>query len=138
MPPDDGDPAEAWDTWLRVITDEKYWKSDGTLSNNAFSGKRVISPPALPRPWSMELSGDLLSMIADLRSHADEFCGNKFNGYMYQKVENLRVEENATDVALPPRVVPTLMRMSLPTILILNNSTRSSCFATGSRTSFNV
>jgi hypothetical protein len=43
-------------------------------------------------------------MIADLRSYADEFRGNKFAGYMFQKVENLRSEENATDVIYTPRV----------------------------------
>ena len=87
MPLADGDPAEAWDTWLRVITDEKYFKDDGTLSNKAFSGKKVIAPPAKPRPWSMELSGALLSMIADLRSYGHGFCGNKFAGYMFEKGE---------------------------------------------------
>lgn len=104
MPLADGDPGEAQDTWLRVISDEKYLKEDGTLSNNAFSGKKVISPPAPPRPWSLELSGALLSMIADLRCYADGFCGEKFAGYMFQKVENLRNEDNATDVIYTPRV----------------------------------
>jgi hypothetical protein len=103
MPLADGDPAKAWDTWLRVITDEKYLKTDGTLSNNAFSGKRVIAPPDPPRPWSLELSGALLSMIADLQSYADTFCGERFAGYMFQKVENLRSKDNATDVVYTPR-----------------------------------
>jgi hypothetical protein len=99
----DGDPAAAWDTWLRVITDERYFKGDGTLSNNAFSGRRVISPPDPPRPWSLELSGALLSMIPDLRHYAIAFCGDKFAGYMFQKVENLRNEDTATDVLYTPR-----------------------------------
>ena len=103
MPLADWDPAEAWDTWLRVVTDERYFKNDGTLANNAFSGKKVISPPDPPRPWSLELSGALLSMISDLRSYGDAFCGDKFAGYMFQKVENLRHEDNATDVIYTPR-----------------------------------
>jgi hypothetical protein len=103
MPLADGDPAEAWDTWLRVITDERYFKSDGTLANDAFTGKTVISPPDPPRPWSLELSGALLSMIFDIRLYADAFCGDKFAGYMFQKVESLRSEDNATDVIYTPR-----------------------------------
>src|SRR5262249_18031211 len=99
----DGDPAEAWDTWLRVITDERDFRSDGTLANNAFSGRRVISPPDPPRSWSLEISGALLSMIPDLRVYAEAFCGDKFAGYMFQKVENLRNEDNATDVIYTPR-----------------------------------
>jgi hypothetical protein len=104
MPLADGDHAEAWDTWLRVVTDERYFKSDGTLANNAFSGGRVISPPDPLRPWSLEISGALLSMIPDLRAYADAFCGDKFAGYMFQKVENLRDDTNATDVIYTPRV----------------------------------
>ncbi len=104
MPLVDGDPAEAWDTWLRVIADERYFKSDGTLSNNAFSGRKVISAPDPPRPWALELSGALLSMIPDLRRYAAAFCGDKFAGHMFQKVENLRHEDNATDVLYTPRV----------------------------------
>jgi hypothetical protein len=100
----DGDPAEAWDTWLRVIADERYFKNDGTLANNAFSGRRVISPPDPPRSWSLEISGALLSMIPDLRVYADAFCRDKFAGYMFQKVENLRNEDNATDVIYTPRL----------------------------------
>ncbi len=102
MPHADGDPAEAWDTWLRVITDKKYLKSDGTLSNNAFSGKRVIAPPAKPRPWSIELSGALLSMIDDLRAYGHGFCGDNFAGYMFQLVGKLRNTDLATDVVYTP------------------------------------
>ena len=57
MPLSDGDPAEARDTWFRVITDALYFRNDGTLASNAFSGTKVISPPDPPRQWSLELSG---------------------------------------------------------------------------------
>lgn len=106
MPLADGDPAEAWDTWLRVITDRKYVKSDGTLSNNAFSGKRVIASPAKPRPWSIELSGALLSMIDDLYSYGHSFCGVRFAGYMFQLAGKLRNPDLATDVIYTPTADP--------------------------------
>lgn len=106
MPLADGDPAEAWDTWLRVITDRKYLKSDGTLSNNAFSGKRVIAPPAKPRPWSIELSGALLSIIDDLTSYGRGFCGDRFAGYMFQLAGRLRNPDLATDVVYTPTADP--------------------------------
>jgi hypothetical protein len=102
MPLVDGDPAEAEDTWLRVITNEKYIKSDGTLANNAFTGK-AIAPPAAPRPWSIELSGALLSKIADLRTYGGAFPYGQFVGYMFQEVRILRNEELETDVVYTPK-----------------------------------
>jgi hypothetical protein len=102
MPLTAGEPAEPWDTWLRVITNEKYIKSDGTLHNSAFTGK-AISPPDPAKPWALELSGALLSLIGDLRTYGQEFCGDKFAGFMFQKVENLRNEDRDTDVIFTPR-----------------------------------
>jgi hypothetical protein len=43
-------------------------------------------------------------MISDLRPYADAFCGDRFAGYMFQKVENLRNDDNASDVIHTPRV----------------------------------
>jgi hypothetical protein len=88
----DGDPAEAGDVWLRAITDEKYLERDGTLHNSAFGGKRVLGPPSTPeRPWSMELSGWLLSFIDTLEAKCTDFCsGRLFAGVMLQSVERLR------------------------------------------------
>ena len=102
MPLADGEPARAGDTWLRVITNKKYLKADGTLTNNAFGGK-AISPPSIERPWSYEISGALRSLIDDLKAYAENFCGERFEGFMYQRVEKLRSEEPHTDVIFTPR-----------------------------------
>ena len=103
----DGDPAEAVDVWLRAITDEKYAKRDGTLHNSAFSGKRILGRPSTAeRPWSMELSGWLLSLIDDLETKCTVFCsGRPFAGVMFQGVEKLRSEASGvrTDVIYTPR-----------------------------------
>jgi hypothetical protein len=92
MPNVKGEPADVRETWFRVITDENYWKKDGTLKNSAFGGK-AISPPDPARPWSHELSGNLLSLVNDVRGHCVAFCGAKLAGIMYQRVENLRGEQ---------------------------------------------
>src|SRR5215471_10329565 len=96
MPLTDGDSAPAWDVWTRVITDKNYWKSDGTLHNKAFSRGAFRKPdPARNRPWSRELSGRLLSLIADLNHESTQFCalhGREFAGVMFQKAENLKSE----------------------------------------------
>jgi hypothetical protein len=103
----DGDPAAAADVWLRAITDEKYWKRDGTLHNSAFSGKRVLGPPSTPgRLWSLELSGWLLSLIAELERKCTDFCGGRpFAGAMFQSLEKLRSELSGfrTDVIYTPK-----------------------------------
>jgi hypothetical protein len=102
----DGDPAETWDTWTRVITSENYWKKDGTLHNNAFSGKAFAAPKA-DRLWSHELSGRLLSLIGNLLQESTEFCtqiNKQFAGLMFQKVDNLRSTCSGfrTDVVYTP------------------------------------
>jgi len=87
----DGDVAEENDTWLRVITSEHYWKKDGTLHNSAFSGG-AIACSSEARPWNMELSGRLLSMVQDIDTESKEFCqklDRPFVGLMFQTVENL-------------------------------------------------
>jgi hypothetical protein len=103
----DGDPAEDGDVWLRAITEEKYWKRDGTLHNSAFSGKRVLGPPSAPgRLWSLELSGWLLSLIAEIERKCTDFCGGRaFAGVMFQSVEKLRTEHNGfrTNVIYTPK-----------------------------------
>ena len=104
MPLADGDPAEPADTWLRVITNDDYIKKDGTLAKNAFGGK-AIAPPDPPRPWSLALSGGLLSLIADLQKYGTDFCGDAFVGYMFHKVEDLRNADHATDVIFTP-IIP--------------------------------
>jgi hypothetical protein len=107
----DGNPAETWDTWTRVITSEAYWKKDGTLHNKAFSGKAFAVPEA-NRPWSHELSGRLLSLIANLPQESGEFCARiskQFSGIMFQKVEKLRSIGSGfqTDVVYTPYLEDT-------------------------------
>lgn len=107
MPLADGGPAEAGDVWLRAITDDKYLKRDGALHNSAFSGKRVLGPPTTPeRPWSIELSGWLLSLIDELEAKCIDFCGGRpFAGVMFQGVEILRSQASGvrTDVIYTPK-----------------------------------
>jgi hypothetical protein len=105
----DGDPAQAWNVWIRVITDCNYWKKDGTLHNKAFTGKGGFMPPLKARPWSHELSGRLLSLVTNLREESMAFCeGLKrdFAGIMFQHVEGLRSQRSGfpTDVIYTPVV----------------------------------
>jgi hypothetical protein len=108
MPLSDGDPAESWDVWMRVITNGNYWKKDGTLHNSAFKGKGALSTSEESRPWSHELSGRLLSLINDVQQESADFCrahNKDFHGIMYQTVENLRAEVHGfpTDVRYTPK-----------------------------------
>lgn len=104
-----GDRAEIGDYWLRVLTNEAYLRSDGTLHNGAFGGKAIGQPD--DRAWSLELSGRLLSLVTDVEAEARAFCGDRmpFVGVMYQSVENLRTDGSAplpgfpTDVVFTPR-----------------------------------
>jgi hypothetical protein len=104
----DGEPADAWDVWTRVITDNNYWKDDGTLHNSAFGGKAIAAPTKV-RSWTHELSGRLLSLITDLEQESIAFCTavqRDFAGIMFQKVENLRSSASGfhTDVVYTPKV----------------------------------
>jgi hypothetical protein len=104
MPLKAGDPAEADDVWLRVITNKDYWRHDGRLHNSAFGGKGGFSP-SQNCPWTHELSGRLLSLVQNLRQECIDFCGDRFAGVMFQKVENLRSEDSGwpTDVYYTPK-----------------------------------
>jgi hypothetical protein len=107
-----GEPADIGDVWLRVITLQKYWKADGTLHNSAFGG-RAIAPPDPARPWGLELSGRLLSLIKNIKAESKALCEapREFAGIMYQTIENLRSEGDAyhrptgcrTDVFYTPK-----------------------------------
>src|SRR5262245_58082192 len=108
MPLRDGDPAELSDVWTRVLTNNGYWKKDGTLHNSAFGGKAIAPPNEKNRPWAHELSGRLLSLIKNLEKESSEFCVAfkcEFAGIMFQKVENLRSEVSGfrTDVIYTPK-----------------------------------
>lgn len=96
MPPNDGEPADADDIWLRNVTDKKHVRADGRPTSNAFSG-RAISPRAPGRPWDHELSGRLLSLTQNFEAEARKYCadrGKPFIGVMYAKVERIRRETN--------------------------------------------
>ena len=97
----DGDAAEPGEVWLRVIKEPKWIKDDGSVPNNAFSGAKVFrSPPE--RPWSLELSGALLSLVADLEGYGRGKCGDNYAGHMYQVVDKLYCIEHAIDVTFTP------------------------------------
>jgi hypothetical protein len=97
-----GDPADESDVWLRVVTNENYWKADGTLHNKAFGGGAFS--PSKDLPWRHELSGRLLSLIKNLEQECIDFCGQKFAGVMFQTVVNLRSKGSgfSTDVYYTP------------------------------------
>ncbi|TPK63859.1 hypothetical protein FJ930_26120 [Mesorhizobium sp. B2-4-15] len=104
-----GDKADVRDYWLRVLTNEAYLRSDGTVHNGAFGGKAISQPD--DRAWSLELSGRLLSLVKDVEAEARAFCGDKmpFIGVLYQSVENLRTDGTSplpgfpTDIVYTPR-----------------------------------
>jgi hypothetical protein len=96
-----GDSAASWDTWIRIVTNKKYLKADGTVTSNAFGGN-AIARPREPRPWSIEFSGGLLSMVADLHAYGGRFGPEKFVGYLFQEVPTLRNEDRRTDVVYTP------------------------------------
>ena len=97
-----GESAEDADVWMRVLTNSDYIKSDGTVHNSAFSGKRAIAPPADQHPWSLEISGRLLSLVASVESESRAFCSSPmvFAGLIYQTVENLRSNANGSPKSL--------------------------------------
>jgi hypothetical protein len=108
MPPEPGAPADATDVWVRVLTSEGYWKRDGTLHNSAFSGSAIAAPTG-NKPWTIELSGRLLSLIEKLERESRGFCTppRVFAGLMYQTVEKLRTDGSRfppfpTDVIYTP------------------------------------
>jgi hypothetical protein len=92
MPLLDGDPANPFDVWTRVLTSDQ-WRKDGRLNNGAFSGKSFLQTAAQGRHWAQEVSGRLLSLVQNLREESETFCrtfGCEFHGVMFQTVENLR------------------------------------------------
>jgi hypothetical protein len=106
MPPKDGEPADADDTWLRNVTDKKHVRPDGKPTSNAFTG-RAISPRAPGRAWDHELSGRLLSFTNNFEAEGRQYCEERkkpFIGVMYGKVEHIRRETNdvKTDVYYTP------------------------------------
>jgi hypothetical protein len=107
MPLQPGSPAEDADIWMRILTHPEYLKKDGTVHNSAFSGRRAIAPPASDAPWSLEMSGRLLSLIQDIQGESEAFCvaPMMFVGLIYQSVENLRSNGSGctTDVVYTPK-----------------------------------
>src|SRR4051812_17259125 len=107
MPLQSGSPADERDVWMRILTRPDYLKKDGTLHNSAFSGKAALAPPASEAPWSLEMSGRLLSLVKDIQGESEAFCVAPliFSGLMYQTVENLRSQDSGsnTDVIYTPK-----------------------------------
>jgi hypothetical protein len=107
-----GEPAEATDVWMRVLTDKNFLKKDGLLHNKAFTGK-AIAEPKPPREWTLEFSGRLLSLVKEVETESAAFCEPPmtFAGIIFQTVENLRSDGNSfhrnsgcrTDVIYTPK-----------------------------------
>lgn len=107
-----GEPAEASDVWMRVLTDKSSWEKSGSVHNKAFTGK-AVAPPMEPREWTLEFSGRLLSLVADVEKESAAFCRAPmtFSGVIFQTVENLRSDGNSfhkstgcrTDVIYTPK-----------------------------------
>ena len=70
MPLSDGDPADAADVWLRVITNANHVRKDGKLNHQAFKG--AMTSPDTARGWQHELSGRLKSLIGDVEAEGLE------------------------------------------------------------------
>ena len=116
MPLKDGDPAERGDVWLRNLIDKKWILNDGTVSQNAFKGKKFFSAPeeAKKRPWQHEASGRLRSLAKDIDAEGEAFCkkvtqkDGRFGGVMYASVVALARDFGAinADVAFTPNDDP--------------------------------
>ena len=81
---------------MRVLTSKDYWRRDGSLHNSAFSGA-AIAPPSGDKPWTLEMSGRLLSLVANIAQESRDFCPppREFARLIYQTVENLRSTGNS-------------------------------------------
>ena len=84
---------------MRVLTSNDYWKRDGSLHNSAFSGS-AIAPPTVNKPWTLEMSGRLLSLVVNVEQASRDFCvpPREFAGLIYQTVDNLRSAGNSFHV----------------------------------------
>jgi hypothetical protein len=102
MPVQPGGAAEDDDVWMRILTNAEYLKKDGTVHNKAFGGKKAIAPPIDQQPWSLEISGRLLSFVKEIEKESIAFCSPPmvFSGLIYQTVENLRSTANGTPRSL--------------------------------------
>jgi hypothetical protein len=67
-----GEAATDDECWFRVITNANWVNADGTISEQALKGN-AFRVPNNDRPWSRELSGRLLSLVADLARDGAEF-----------------------------------------------------------------
>lgn len=110
MPLKEGDLAGSSDVWLRVLTNPDYITKEGKVHNRAFGGK-AIAPPTAKKPYSLEFSGRLLSLVKDVEKESADFCKNpplKYMGVIYQLVEKIRNEGKSekpgfrTDVVYTP------------------------------------
>ena len=87
----EGDPADLSDVWLRILTSRKYVTKGVQVHNRAFGGK-AIAPPAESKPYSLEISGRLLSFVKDVEKESREFCkpNQEYSGVIYQVVKEIR------------------------------------------------
>jgi hypothetical protein len=106
MPLKPGQPAKAADVWMRVLTNLQHVKKDGKIHNKAFGGK-AIAPPTEQKPWSLELSGRLLSLTEDVEKESAAFCVPplRYAGVMYQYVRTIRNDGTSEN---PPFLVDVI------------------------------
>lgn len=99
MPLRPGQQADAADVWMRVLTNPRHVTKSGKVHNKAFSGK-AIAPPTKSKPWSLELSGRLLSFTKDVERESAAFCATpprQYSGVMYQQVGPIRSDGSSGD-----------------------------------------
>jgi hypothetical protein len=108
MPLTDGDRAEEWDHWTRVITNKKHLKKGKVIHHGAFGGT-ALGAASAGRGWTHELSGRLRSLSKDIVRESRDFCERRqpplsFIGVMFAQVGSLRENVGGfdTDVYYTP------------------------------------
>jgi hypothetical protein len=103
-----GQPANPADVWMRVLTNPQHVTRDGKVHNKAFTGK-AIAPPTEQKPYSLEFSGRLLSLITDVEKESAAFCTppRQYSGVMYQYVEKIRNDGTSGHPPCPFNVIYT-------------------------------
>jgi hypothetical protein len=103
----DGEAAEAWDFWLRTVTNKKHlYGSKKRVHHSALGGAGGLAPHA-GRGWTHELSGRLNSFARSACADAEAYCkarGLTYIGIIYAQVGVLRDNKfgHDTDVRYTP------------------------------------
>lgn len=93
MPLGDGEAAEAWDFWLRTVTNKSHlYGSKKRVHHSALGGSGGLLPHA-GRVWTHELSGRLNSLTGNACADAEAYCrarGLPYIGIIYAQVGVIR------------------------------------------------